>query len=111
MLLFPVSSAKGRLPLQWRPAGSGENTSFCETVYKNHDRVHCSSDQTSVWFPCEEPVLEPETEAKTEQSSEVRPVHPWQAEKTQKHVFLSKTVQSHLEIFTLDSHLKSQAEL
>ncbi|XP_039990236.1 rac GTPase-activating protein 1 isoform X3 [Xiphias gladius] len=49
-------------------------------------------DQTSVWFPSEEPVAEPETEAKIEQSAAVRAAHPCKAEKTQKHVFLSKTV-------------------
>uniref|UniRef100_A0A8D3ANI4 Rac GTPase-activating protein 1-like n=1 Tax=Scophthalmus maximus TaxID=52904 RepID=A0A8D3ANI4_SCOMX len=40
-------------------------------------------DQTSVWFPCEETVVEPEA---------VRAVQLCRAEKTLKHVFLSKTV-------------------
>ncbi|XP_050923731.1 rac GTPase-activating protein 1 [Lates calcarifer] len=50
------------------------------------------ADQTSVWFPCEETVAEAETEAKTEQSAAVRAAQPGRAEKTLKHVFLSKTV-------------------
>ncbi|XP_070846753.1 rac GTPase-activating protein 1 [Chaetodon trifascialis] len=43
-------------------------------------------DQTSVWFPCDETVAEPETEANLEDAAAVR------AEKTMKHVFVSKTV-------------------
>ncbi|XP_042253013.1 rac GTPase-activating protein 1 isoform X2 [Thunnus maccoyii] len=43
-------------------------------------------DDTSVWCPCDETVAEPETEAKLEESVAVR------AEKTLKHVFVSKTV-------------------
>ncbi|XP_041818926.1 rac GTPase-activating protein 1 [Chelmon rostratus] len=43
-------------------------------------------DQTSVWFPCDETVAEPETEANPEETAAVR------AEKTLKHVFVSKTV-------------------
>ncbi|GLD70956.1 rac GTPase-activating protein 1-like isoform X1, partial [Lates japonicus] len=50
------------------------------------------ADQTSVWFPCEEAVAEAETEAKIEQSAAVRAAQPGRAEKTLKHVFLSKTV-------------------
>ncbi|XP_040885333.1 rac GTPase-activating protein 1 [Toxotes jaculatrix] len=49
-------------------------------------------DQTSVWFPCDEPPTEPETEAKPEQSSAAGAARPRRAEKTQKHLFLSKTV-------------------
>ncbi|XP_038592285.1 rac GTPase-activating protein 1-like isoform X2 [Micropterus salmoides] len=47
-------------------------------------------DQTSVWFPCDE--TEPETEAKKVESSAVRAPYTCRAEKTLKHVFLSKTV-------------------
>ncbi|XP_028264227.1 rac GTPase-activating protein 1 isoform X2 [Parambassis ranga] len=45
-------------------------------------------DQTSVWFPCEDTVIEPEPEAPVEHGalSSSRP------QKTVKHVFLSKTV-------------------
>lgn len=48
----------------------------------------CPADDTSVWCPCDETVAEPETEAKMEESVAVR------AEKTLKHVFVSKTVRS-----------------
>ncbi|XP_070783274.1 rac GTPase-activating protein 1 [Enoplosus armatus] len=49
-------------------------------------------DQTSVWFPCDEMVVKPETEAKTEESTAIRTSSSCRAEKTLKHVFLSKTV-------------------
>ncbi|XP_044033908.1 rac GTPase-activating protein 1 isoform X2 [Siniperca chuatsi] len=49
-------------------------------------------DQTSVWFPCDETLAEPDTEAKTEESAAVRASYTCRAEKTLKHVFLSKTV-------------------
>ncbi|XP_071319359.1 rac GTPase-activating protein 1 isoform X2 [Trachinotus anak] len=54
--------------------------------------VSVGGDQTSLWFPCEETEAEPETEAKMEQSASVRAAPPCRFEKTQKHVFLSKTV-------------------
>ncbi|XP_051272962.1 rac GTPase-activating protein 1 isoform X3 [Dicentrarchus labrax] len=47
-------------------------------------------DQTSVWYPGDEIVAEPETEAKLEESTAVRAL--LRAEKTIKHAFLSKTV-------------------
>ena len=46
------------------------------------------SDQTSVWSPSEE------TEPESEDRSLVTSLHIYRAEKTQKHVFLSKTVKS-----------------
>ncbi|XP_049916317.1 rac GTPase-activating protein 1 [Epinephelus moara] len=49
-------------------------------------------DQTSVWFPSDETMMEPETEAKMEESTAFRASYTCTAEKTLKHVFLSKTV-------------------
>ncbi|XP_078019645.1 rac GTPase-activating protein 1 isoform X2 [Epinephelus lanceolatus] len=49
-------------------------------------------DQTSVWFPSDETMMEPETEAKMEESTAFRASYTCTTEKTLKHVFLSKTV-------------------
>ncbi|XP_054454871.1 rac GTPase-activating protein 1 [Anoplopoma fimbria] len=49
-------------------------------------------DQTSVWFPCDETALEPETEAKMEEHAAIRVSSTCRAERTSAHVFLSKTV-------------------
>lgn len=48
-------------------------------------------DQTSVWFPDDE-VMETETETPTANKSAAGPLNISRAEKTNKHVFLSKTV-------------------
>uniref|UniRef100_A0A3B4UR88 Si:ch1073-416j23.1 n=1 Tax=Seriola dumerili TaxID=41447 RepID=A0A3B4UR88_SERDU len=53
--------------------------------------VSVGGDQTSVWLPCEEKV-EPKPEAQVEQKTSVRAAPPCRSDKTQKHVFLSKTV-------------------
>ncbi|KAM8837183.1 rac GTPase-activating protein 1 isoform 3-T5 [Spinachia spinachia] len=57
--------------------------------------VECASsaggDQTSVWFPCDETTLEPDTKAKMERCA-VRASSTCREEKTTAHVFLSKTV-------------------
>ncbi|KAG7473155.1 rac GTPase-activating protein 1-like, partial [Solea senegalensis] len=51
------------------------------------------ADQTSVWFPDDETMAEPETDAMTtEPSVLVRPVVTCRVEKNPKHVFVSKTV-------------------
>lgn len=42
------------------------------------------SDQTSVWFPCDEMEAEPEAEARVEE----------RAERSHRHAFLSKTVRT-----------------
>ncbi|XP_075934469.1 rac GTPase-activating protein 1-like [Anarhichas minor] len=49
-------------------------------------------DQTSVWLPCEETALEPEIQSKMEKSAAVRVSSTCRAEKTETHVFLTKTV-------------------
>ncbi|XP_070708288.1 rac GTPase-activating protein 1 [Pempheris klunzingeri] len=49
-------------------------------------------DQTSVWFPCDETLAEPEAEAQTEGGTAARAPYAFRAEKILKHVFLSKTV-------------------
>lgn len=73
-------------------------TKFCDILlcenFKNHLDDFCSSDQTSMWLPCDETVAEPETEAKTEESAAIRASYTCRAEKTLKHVFLSKTVRT-----------------
>ncbi|XP_023276283.1 rac GTPase-activating protein 1-like [Seriola lalandi dorsalis] len=51
--------------------------------------VSVGGDQTSVWLPCEEKV---EPEAQVEQKTSVIAAPPCRSHKTQKHVFLSKTV-------------------
>ncbi|XP_068574294.1 rac GTPase-activating protein 1 [Cebidichthys violaceus] len=48
-------------------------------------------EQTSVWLPCDETALEPEIESKME-SAAVRVSSTCRAEKTEMHVFLTKTV-------------------
>lgn len=43
------------------------------------------SDQTSVWFPCDETVLDPEPKEQVEEKTK----------RNLRHVFISKTVQTH----------------
>lgn len=47
------------------------------------------SDQTSMWFPCDDTVAEPEAEEQVEKRPEKR------TEKKLQHIFISKTVQMH----------------
>ncbi|XP_034566590.1 rac GTPase-activating protein 1 isoform X2 [Notolabrus celidotus] len=49
-------------------------------------------DQTSVWFPADETTAETETETRTENRSTAGPSYISRAEKTSRHIFLSKTV-------------------
>ncbi|XP_047465195.1 rac GTPase-activating protein 1 [Mugil cephalus] len=52
--------------------------------------VEGGGDQTSVWFPCDNTVVEHETQLET--IVEKRPVYTCRAQKPLKHMFLSKTV-------------------
>ena len=61
--------------------------------------LHFTSEQTSVWGPNDETVVEPETLAETRvnQANVYQgPIYTPTLERTLKHVFLSKTVSTHL---------------
>ncbi|XP_059181234.1 rac GTPase-activating protein 1 [Centropristis striata] len=71
--------------------GITQETPESPQILMEEGAVSVRGDQTSVWFPCDDTVAEPQTEVQTENAA-VRPPHGRASEKTPKHVFLSKTV-------------------